>query len=138
MQEQYDTLPTRYSQELKNLITAMLLKEDRLRPTTSEILGMPLVQKHVAALVQTGGEALTTTRAFERQATATAHIQDYIPIPGGVKKMEPEDKKEKPMSEKERVKKKKEDETKKRIELMTTAAKGAHKQMAEYNRSINM
>ena len=134
MQEQYDGLPPLYSQELQNLITTMLLKEDQRRPTTLEIIGTPLVQRYLTAFVQTNGGALKTSRAFERQATATAQLQGLI---GPARR--PEEKKdkhrteqpEKVLSAKEQMARRKEEQAKKRAEELAQAAKSASQQMAE-------
>ncbi len=45
--EQYKPLPACYSQELINLVTVMLLKDPNLRPSMGQIIGFPLVQKHL-------------------------------------------------------------------------------------------
>lgn len=50
--EAFEPIPECYSQELANLVTAMLLKDPQARPTMTEILASDIVQKHMALLIQ--------------------------------------------------------------------------------------
>ena len=126
VKEQYEALPEEYSQELQNLIVASLLKDDEARPTTSNILDMGFVEKYMKDFIQTKVTALKKTRPFDRQATATAHIQQAS-MP--VKKVEAEETKK--LTAKEKLMLRKEEEARKKFDEMTIAAKGAYQQMAE-------
>lgn len=127
VQEQYDMIPSIYSQDLINLITTMLLKDADKRPTTSEILGFDFVMKYVAAVLKTNGSDFKDGRTFERQATATVHMQIASKSTGF--KKEPEEKKI--LTAKEKMLLKKEEETQRQMKTMAEAAKGAHQQMAQ-------
>lgn len=118
-----------YSQELRNLIVATLLKEDKDRPTTANILDMPFVEKYMAEFIKSKGTALTHIRAFEKQATATAQLS----LPAGhPAKGAAEETKARALTAKQKLQLKKEEETRKKIDEMKIAAKGAYQQMAEY------
>ncbi len=132
MKEEYDAIPHIYSQELRNLIITMLLKDDKERPTTSNILDMPFVEKYMTDFITTRGVALKSLRAFERQATATAKL--HAADPAHRISLPEERKTVKPLTAKERLQQRKEEESRKKFEAMTLAAKGAYQQMAEYSR----
>lgn len=50
--EAFKPIPESYSQELANLVTAMLLKDPQARPSMTEILASDIVQKHMALLIE--------------------------------------------------------------------------------------
>ncbi len=121
-------MPPEYSQDLRNLVVAMLLKDDAARPTTSNILDMPFVEKYMNEFIKSRG-AIPKRQAFEGEATARVQVQPPVARrPDG-----PEEKKGggKSLTARERLQLRKEEESRKKFEAMTLAAKGAYQQMAE-------
>ena len=128
--EQYEPLPSCYSQELANLVTAMLLKNDQSRPSMNEILASDIVQKHMIMLIKASCAPVkkSTVGPFELQATATAASEGK----------RTKDKrslviKVAPMSARESLRQKKEAENKKKFEEIKLATKAAHIQIAMYD-----
>lgn len=132
--EQYEPLPACYSQELINLVTAMLLKDDQSRPTMNEVLGSPLVQRHMALLIQANCPPPKRGKVgpFEMAASATAQMKD---LPASTSKR-PEEKKERVLSAKETMRQRKEAENKKKFEVISEATKAAHQQLAMLDSNI--
>ncbi len=141
--EQYEPLPSCYSQELVNLVTAMLLKDDQARPSMSEILCSGIVQKHMTMLVQANllsDPAPRKAGPFEVVATATAAAAACSSVAVSVPphKKEEEKKQEPPLpkpmvSARESLKQRKEAENKKKFEEIARATKVAHLQIAMFD-----
>ena len=62
VQEDYQPVPTVYSQGLLNLIATLLQKDDKLRPTTSEIFAMPLIKAHMSDFINQHASVTTNQR----------------------------------------------------------------------------
>jgi len=106
----------------------MLLKDDQARPSMSEILSAPLVQRYMTRLIQTNCAPPNREGPFELEASATALIRRSESEV--VKRFEPEEKKGKVMTARESLKQRKEEETKKKFEEMKLATRAAHIQIA--------
>lgn len=52
VEQGFKPIPKCYSQELANLVTAMLLKDPQARPTADEIVLSNIVQEYMALLIQ--------------------------------------------------------------------------------------
>ena len=91
---------------------------------------MPFVAKYMTSFITTNGSALKNIRAFDRQATATAHLQLAQHSPP--KKHEAEEVKAKPLTAKEMRDLRKQEEAQKKFDEMKLAARGAYQKMAEY------
>ena len=50
-----DEIPDMYSQDLKDLVKKLLVKEEKKRPMVIDILRMPFVKKHISDFVQGHG-----------------------------------------------------------------------------------
>jgi hypothetical protein len=103
VQEEYDAIPPMYSQELRNLVVTMLLKDDKARPTTGNILDMPFVEKYMKEFISARGASVKrkTVGEFAERAEATAAMHQ---MPKIVKKTGQEEKKDKkPLTAKEKL-----------------------------------
>jgi serine/threonine protein kinase len=52
VQDKHDPIPSTYSDEMKNLVTLLLNKNDKERPSALEILKIPFVQLHMRKFVE--------------------------------------------------------------------------------------
>lgn len=55
VQDKQEPIPNMYSQEMKDLVTRLLVKDEKKRPQVLEILRMPFVQDHMMQFVQNQG-----------------------------------------------------------------------------------
>ena len=55
VQDKQEPISNQYSEDLRNLVTLMLNKDDKQRPQVIEILRMSFVQNHMKNYVQTQG-----------------------------------------------------------------------------------
>ena len=114
----------------------MLLKEDTQRPTISEILSLPVMQKYMAVLIQNNdpiiAKKLIMPGPFEFEANATAQIKKS----GSANSAKPRkilaEEVKHPLSAKETIKKRREEEAQKKFEEIKIATKAAHVQIAMY------
>jgi len=72
--EPYKELPNRYSKNLKDLIASMLLKDDIQRPSTSNILDLPYIEKYMKEFIQEE-ENEDENFGFKKKPTATVYMQ---------------------------------------------------------------
>lgn len=114
VREPHPQLPDRFSKELKDLIDAMLRKDDRGRPTTREILDLPFAEKYMIDFIK----EKTKTTAFEQEAVSTAAAAQEERL--GLR----------PLTAKEKMQRRKEEKAKKEFEMMKNAAKVAKQNYA--------
>ena len=56
VQDKHDPIPSTYSDEIRNLVTLLLNKNDKERPSALEILKIPFVQFHMRKFVVSQGK----------------------------------------------------------------------------------
>ena len=110
VQEKQEPIPDFYSQEIKELISLMLNKNEKKRPQVLDILQIPFVKQHIEMFIQSNGKVnLNPNLSVKRD------IQ-----PAVVEKMKTKDKSE--MTPAERAKLNKENRAKKEFEQLKKAA----------------
>eukprot|EP00826_Nyctotherus_ovalis_P013140 TRINITY_DN13511_c0_g2_i4.p1 TRINITY_DN13511_c0_g2~~TRINITY_DN13511_c0_g2_i4.p1 ORF type:complete len:303 (-),score=67.77 TRINITY_DN13511_c0_g2_i4:43-951(-) len=72
--EPYKEVPDRYSQEFKDLIASMLLKDDVKRPSTSNILDLPYIEKYMKDFIKEK-ESVNEKFTFKKLPTAKMCMQ---------------------------------------------------------------
>lgn len=136
MQDPYEPIPDRYSPELAALVAAILTKDDTKRPTVSQILETPFLEKYMMRFVKER-EAAAKKERFENLASATAHSQQLtIPKVDPSKRVNPvkpraREVKKRELTAKERMMLRKEQEATKKFEVMSSAAKTATQTFSE-------
>lgn len=124
VQEDPDPIPEWYSQEFKNLVITMLLKNSEDRPTTSNILDMSITKRYMEEFLLSKQLIIKDLSKFEARAEATAHAhKPELPIKA---------KEEVLLTPKQKLAKKKEEEARKKFEMLSVAAKNAGQNMVVY------
>ena len=124
--EKFPPIPEQYSSELNELITKMLQKESEHRPTTSNILDMPLIEKYMKKFIQSKELIMKDLNKSKINNDQKSNFKQADIS----KKSEIE---EPVLTPKQRLIKKKEEEAKRKFEEMVIAAKEAGKKLAGYN-----
>lgn len=120
VQEEFQPVPEWLSQEFKNLLVTMLLKADEDRPTTRNILDMPLIEKYMKDFLQQKEKTVQGADDFESRAEATAKLQRAAKS------------QEQPMlTPKQKLQLKKQREVEKKFKELSLAAKDAGQIRAE-------
>ena len=60
VQDKQGPIPDIYSQEMKDLVNKLLVKDDKQRPQAIDILRMPFVHRHMMQFVESQGRVQTT------------------------------------------------------------------------------
>jgi len=67
VQDKQDPIPDIYSQELKNLVSMLLIKDERQRPNVLDILRMDFVKQHMRLFVETQGQNNVNPKLHQRR-----------------------------------------------------------------------
>ena len=114
VQDRQGPIPDMYSNEMKDLITKLLVKDEKKRPQVLDILRMPFVQQHMMKFVQNQGRMST-----DFHLTKPKSIQ-----PAAVNKLKQKDESE--LTPADRMKLKKEQRDLAKFEQLKKAAEQAH------------
>lgn len=114
VQDKQGPIPDMYSQDMKDLVQKLLVKDEKKRPQVIDILRMPFVKKHMVSFVQSQGKM-----NLDFQFTARADIQ-----PKAINKLKQKDESE--LTAADRVKLRKEQRALAEFEQLKKAAAEAH------------
>jgi len=114
VQDKQGPIPDRYSPEMQNLVTRLLVKDEKKRPQVLEILQMPFVQSHMMQFVNNRGRM-----SMDFHLTAPKSNQ-----PAAVNKLKQKDESE--LTHADRMKLRKEQRNLAEFEALKIAAANAH------------
>jgi serine/threonine protein kinase len=141
VQDPYPPISDRYSSELSKLVESTLTKDDSKRPTVSEILDTPFLEKYMVKFIKEREDA-AKKRKFEDLAGATALKGYTIPKVDPTKKInhtaskfktqegKPQSKPQE-LTAKQKMLLRKEEERKKQFDVMSSGAKMAGQTLKE-------
>jgi NIMA (never in mitosis gene a)-related kinase len=78
VQDKQDPIPNIYSQELKNLVSLLLIKDERQRPNVLDILRMDFVKQHMRLFVETQGQNNVNPKLHQRRDIQPEVVQQML------------------------------------------------------------
>ena len=123
VQDKQEPIPCSYSDDMKNLVSVLLNKNDKERPSALDILKIPFVQQHMRLFVESQGKiTLNPTLSVKKDIQPEQVMQDNLLL---------KTKDQNSLTAVERMRLKKEQKAREEFEMMKKAASNAWQNQAQ-------